>query len=230
MKTFTFAAVTALAIALGAGPAAAATNLVINGGFETPAPTDGHFLIFGNGSHALTGWNVVGVSSNAVSLLNTDYVEPNVSFESQSGNTAMDISGGDRPNLATGINQTIATEIGRRYALTFWVGNADGSGNGNYSHDSILDLSIDGAAREHFTNGAITHHQVNWVEVTRVFTARSASTNIAFFNGTTADGFTGLDNVSVAAVPEPATWTMMIGGFGLAGAALRRRVRAANAA
>ena len=28
-----------------------------------------------------------------------------------------------------------------------------------------------------------------------------------------------------AAVPEPATWAMMIGGFGLAGAAMRRRTR-----
>ena len=37
----------------------------------------------------------------------------------------------------------------------------------------------------------------------------------------------GLDNLSVndvaGTVPEPATWAMMIGGFGLAGAALRRR-------
>lgn len=29
--------------------------------------------------------------------------------------------------------------------------------------------------------------------------------------------------VAVAAVPEPATWAMMIGGFGMAGGALRRR-------
>ena len=35
-----------------------------------------------------------------------------------------------------------------------------------------------------------------------------------------------LDNINVSAVnavPEPATWAMMIGGFGLAGAAMRRR-------
>lgn len=30
-------------------------------------------------------------------------------------------------------------------------------------------------------------------------------------------------NFEVAAVPEPATWAMMLGGFGLAGAAMRRR-------
>ena len=41
-----------------------------------------------------------------------------------------------------------------------------------------------------------------------------------------ASGNTSIDNIVVnggSAVPEPATWTLMIGGFGLAGAALRRR-------
>jgi hypothetical protein len=33
------------------------------------------------------------------------------------------------------------------------------------------------------------------------------------------------DNLAVAAVPEPATWAMMIGGFGLIGFASRRRAR-----
>jgi len=38
-----------------------------------------------------------------------------------------------------------------------------------------------------------------------------------------------LGSVSVpAAIPEPATWAMMIGGFGLAGAAMRRRDRMAR--
>lgn len=35
--------------------------------------------------------------------------------------------------------------------------------------------------------------------------------------------FAGRGDVSVSSVPEPASWALMIGGFGLAGAALRRR-------
>ena len=35
--------------------------------------------------------------------------------------------------------------------------------------------------------------------------------------------------VTIAAVPEPASWALMIGGFGLMGAAMRRRARSAGA-
>jgi hypothetical protein len=38
----------------------------------------------------------------------------------------------------------------------------------------------------------------------------------------------GQVTVPVAAVPEPATWAMMLGGFGLIGAATRRRSRVAR--
>jgi hypothetical protein len=45
-------------------------------------------------------------------------------------------------------------------------------------------------------------------------------------------GFETVANTTITAttaVPEPATWAMMIGGFGLAGAAMRRRPRLAHA-
>lgn len=38
------------------------------------------------------------------------------------------------------------------------------------------------------------------------------------------------DNVAVSAVPEPGVWTLMIAGFGMLGAALRRRRSVAMAA
>jgi hypothetical protein len=40
-------------------------------------------------------------------------------------------------------------------------------------------------------------------------------------NGIYCNGCVGINSIS--AVPEPGTWALMIGGFGLAGAALRRR-------
>jgi hypothetical protein len=72
------------------------------------------------------------------------------------------------------------------------------------------------------------------------FTARSGSTTFALQSGQSYTlTFTGLstgDNTSyidavrlAAAVPEPTAWAMMIGGFGMLGAAARRRTRATGA-
>lgn len=54
-------------------------------------------------------------------------------------------------------------------------------------------------------------------------------TSISFLNSSGSDGF-GFDDLSVGsvtqvmpAVPEPATWAMMIGGFGMVGGSMRRR-------
>jgi hypothetical protein len=63
--------------------------------------------------------------------------------------------------------------------------------------------------------------------------AAGAPTGTFYFQLTTNNG--GGDNMYVTSiqpggVPEPATWGLMIGGFGLAGAALRRRRTAAAAA
>lgn len=48
------------------------------------------------------------------------------------------------------------------------------------------------------------------------------STNVVFFP-TFADAGPVAFEVNIAPIPEPATWSMMIGGFGIAGVALRRR-------
>ena len=92
--------------------------------------------------------------------------------------------------------------------------------------------------------------QANWVSLPtqgfQISTTGSAQQLRLTFNPLTDTGATILKNTSYeyqftagsrtvtggqvvldapAAVPEPATWAMMIGGFGLIGAALRRRVR-----
>jgi hypothetical protein len=58
------------------------------------------------------------------------------------------------------------------------------------------------------------------------FAPTGASTTISFFGNATQafeDERFGIDNVSVTGVPEPASWALMILGFGSAGAVLRRR-------
>ena len=52
-------------------------------------------------------------------------------------------------------------------------------------------------------------------------------TSVSFTSNNYSDN--GLDNIAVGGVPEPATWALMIGGFGLTGFAMRRRSAAVAA-
>ena len=70
------------------------------------------------------------------------------------------------------------------------------------------------------TNNVLT--SVNFAAFPGVFTLSAAGIRSVTFSG----GQYGVDNFTFAAtgsVPEPTSWALMIGGFGLTGAALRRR-------
>ncbi len=71
------------------------------------------------------------------------------------------------------------------------------------------------------TNGADTGLS-EWTRQSLTFTAGSSSELLTFFaSGTGAPPFALLADVSISAVPEPATWAMMILGFGAVGGAMR---------
>lgn len=57
--------------------------------------------------------------------------------------------------------------------------------------------------------------------------ASSAGSVTIAFDAHNGPGTFYLDNVSLAAVPEAATWAMMLGGFGLVGVTMRRRASSA---
>lgn len=222
----TAAAVLAACAIFGATSAGAAVNLLADGDFEGLGTPDGSFKVF-NGGQAAGAWTVLGPTrGGSAQLLSTHYTEPNIAFDAESGDASFDLSGPGNVGSAAGIAQTVDTVEGRLYRLSFWVGNADGSRNGNYTLPSTVDLRIarDGA-RQHFTNAATTPQSTNWMLVQTTFRGTGSPMEIAFLNGTPKqDAETGLDNVSLTVgVPEPATWAMMILGFGLAGAGLRRR-------
>jgi hypothetical protein len=116
--------------------------------------------------------------------------------------------------------------VGATYTLTFdWAAAqyADRSGDTteklqvNFGGDSFTTTTLNNSS--HGFNG--------WYSVSQTFTASSTSQLLSFLSIGTPSGLPPvalLDSVSLqGAVPEAATWGMFICGFGLIGAAARRR-------
>jgi hypothetical protein len=201
------------AAALSFVPAVASAQLVTNGGFEDPTvsgpccstvPPD-----------ALTGWTatpnvnvVLGTYSSAGGV--------NLAYE---GNQYLDLVG----QGGTGsISQDISLAEGVVYTLTF-----------AYSHNLFSPNSATSASAE-FTIGTLTgmvshdtgdNSDLDWQIFTGNFMATGPMSTLNFTNltGGVNEGIL-LDAVSITqAVPEPATWAMMLIGFGAVGFAMRRR-------
>lgn len=127
----------------------------------------------------------------------------------------VDLSGSTPGSMSRTVNLAPGT-----YRLSFaYTGNQLGSqfpaagftaSLGSFSN-SFTGLPNNSATFTNYTSGNI------------VITGSGPTTLTFTQNG--GDDFRGsiIDNVSIAAVPEPATWGMMILGFGLVGAAVRRR-------
>ena len=211
---------------------ASAQELLINGGFDDDMVPASNFKHYQPGeSIGGGGWTVLGSGSDVVTTLATSYAEPGVAFVAQSGANALDLTGGYNAGPVSGVEQIVNTSLGTDYLLSFWVGNAtgDGTGNsGNYLAPSAINLSIDGGAAQLFTNAGITAGTINWQQFSVIFAGTGGATSIRFNNATSGDNYAGLDSVSLTAmqanggVPEPATWALMILGFGTIGCATRR--------
>jgi hypothetical protein len=189
-----------------------AAELLTNGGFE--APVVGGPCCVTSPPTVIPGWTAT-----------PDVNVVNGTFSSSAGNLAkegnqyLDLVG--QANGGT-ISQSFATVVGQVYALNFW-----------YSHNLFAGLS---AAEARLSAGNLSDNirhtggnngNLAWQFYSNSFTATSASTTLTFVNtvGGQNEGVL-LDAVSVMAVPEPSTWAMLILGFGLLGAGMRRRSQA----
>ena len=114
-----------------------------------------------------------------------------------------------------GIIQSIATTPGGVYSLSFDLANLGGTPNafGLFWDTQFVFIDLDAPAFD-YTN----------VFGSLVASNSSTTLGFIFYN---EPSFWLLDNVSLVSadgvIPEPATWAMMISGFGLVGSALRRR-------
>lgn len=202
MKKFlaTFAAAAAFT-----GSAQAAT--LLNGSFES-GTNPGTFTTVAAGDTAITGWTVAGGS--------VDYIGSY--WTAQNGVRSIDLSGNSIGTLAQTINDLIA---GVTYNVTYWVSkNPDGGAPTRTGTIAV------GNSSSTFSYSAVNDRtNMLWESRTFSFLAGGTSGTLSFASDSSGDCCFGpaLDNVSIAAVPEPATWAMMITGFGLVGGAMRRR-------
>ncbi len=205
------------------GPAQAA-SLIANGGFEASSST----------TQTPTGWTNIGPANGIIpySAVSSQPVYEGVNFYSLGGVGTNGLS-----SIGVGISQTVATVIGNTYRLTFGY-----SGENGPNLETVLGVSI-GSTTTPFqvisTNtGFFTRP---FTTATLDYVATSTLTPISFtLLATNEVGLIGnndplIDGVSFeqiavgGAVPEPATWAMMIVGFGAVGGMMRRRAAMAFA-
>ena len=221
------AALAALAAGLViAGAASAATNLVVNGDFSagnTGFTSGYNFVSYPADMHP-EGLYTVGPNPFAVhdSWVNLP-----------DGNERLIVNGATTSPLPFVWREDIAGVGAGVYNYSLDAANI--CCNNSYGGPNLTSL----LTFEFSSDGGVTYTLIDSFTTAPpgdagIFTTLSGTFNVATagtlrLNIGSGTAFAGgndfaIDNISVsAAVPEPATWAMMLTGFGLAGAVLRRR-------
>ena len=177
-------------------------NLLVNGSFEATAQANGSWYIYS----AIPGWT----ANPAVEI------RDNVVGKAQEGSNYAELDA----NVNGSITQSFATVAGAEYTLSFW-----------YSNRTNTAVATNGLSFG-FGNGwiaapalAVNNSGDNqWSQVSYNFVASSGTTTLSFMATGSNDSYgSSLDNVSVAAVPEPSTYALMFGGLAAVGFIARRR-------
>ncbi|TPE63619.1 PEP-CTERM sorting domain-containing protein [Sandaracinobacter neustonicus] len=220
---------TALTFAALSGGAQAA-NLLTNGSFEQPvlSAMSTNIAFYGLGSTAMTGWTVDKLPGGDAVVQLTN----NSAFAGLTGTDGvqwLDLTG----NVGRGagvLSNGVATTAGTNYLVSFDVGAV--YYNGSYGAATV-DLYVNNALAGSYTVQPGATNGFNWVRYSYGFAGTGAPVTIGLYASKSLGSSNlgvGLDNVVMEAkapvvpgVPEPASWALMIAGFGLTGAAVRRR-------
>jgi hypothetical protein len=220
------AAAAPLCVALGfAGPAAA--QMVTNGSFEAFTGAfagDGGAQLLTT-STTLTGWTIVGGEIAVLRTPNSYSLAPSM------GSNFLDLAGYSNAGFPKGISQVLSgLNAGQTYAFAMDVGIRNGAcvGGGDNCHGPVQVSASIGSTAQTFTQASSTAGNV-WGTFGFDFVA-TGSTMTLTINGVSlpaGNEFIGLDNVSVtpgavAAVPEPATYALMLAGLVAVGVVARR--------
>lgn len=205
----------ATAAALAVAPAAGAAELVTNGDFEagnTSFYSDYTYMV-GN----FWGEGTYGVDDNPH--------DGHSLFSSYGDHTTgqglmMVVNGSGTENAVVWGQNAFNVVQNSDYTFSFWMASAHADSPAQLA-GRINGSWLSPVAEATSTTGQWTQYSYTWNS------GSATSANVELINRNLAwqgNDFT-LDDVSFngAAVPEPATWALMIMGFGTAGAMLRRR-------
>ncbi len=223
MNRIVFAGATALSVALASVPVSATTLQVVSGPTGQRAVT---FPTFGPLGQSFTAFDSlissIGFQFNA---LNPGAANSAFSLSLLSGTT---LTG---PALFT-TSFTLPLSINDRTATWFDVAVPDWAVTTGQAYSLVLSNSSN-------RNGIILGPEIN-IFTGQVLGGDAYTGGTALFTSQPYQGFcqtSGLCDLNFritaatpAAVPEPASWAMLIGGFALAGAAMRRRQTATRLA
>lgn len=213
-----------LAAVLGFTTGFVRAELIINGGFESPAlPPGTGFLTVGN--PGLPGWTIFGPGGGRVDVI-LNYWPPAQGLQS------LDLVGDT--GFGTGILQTFATTPGEQYLLSFrYANNVDTT----FATGRVELLGGTTLLNELVTHAGSTRANMNYLDFEALFTANSPTTTLRFTHvaaGPPAPAFTGLalDSVSVTLIPEPGSLALLgVGVLGVVGyGRWRRRWRSTSPA
>lgn len=205
-----------LATVAGSPAAAAQIEMLTNGSFEDTGGASpegwGGLTYYAGGAWMIPGWTI---EDGSVDLTTSG------SFwgPAADGNYAMDINGWS----AGTISQSFATVLGRLYTVSFaYSRNVAGAPNPATALVTLGGESFDVSAANDGSYGF--GHNMQWKSGTFSFTGTGNVETLRLAATVPGNGGVFFDDVSVTTVvPEPATWALMIAGFGMAGVFLRRR-------
>lgn len=215
IKSFSTAAVLALSMAV---PNAAHAVSIQNASFEqfNPGLDPAGFFTTLSGNQ-LPGWTIDSGTT-------VDHIGGYWQASPGGGSNSLDLNG----NGVSAIQQTLSgLSAGTEYIVSFFIsGNPDNGFGPNAPNPKVAQLTLGGTSAmvSYTLTAANSRSNMLWEQVSYSFVADNSGEALLRLASVSGNAFgLALDNFSITAVPEPATWMMMIMGFGIAGMAIRRR-------